>query len=385
MADWNKSNRQDSWTSSVNRFCKYCKCWVSDNKISWAGHEQGARHKKAVEDKLVDMKRQAVMTQKNTQDERHFLQKMEEAALRDYKVKDVKTSRDFTAKLYNNESLPDIDEKYEPIQRGGAAASHQESQASGSGKPPDIGKMMYEKMAGKRKAVDPMLEPTGDEPDKWDKDYNEKTEAIFTPVQANAHGTRYHKESKTAKFWYEAKNDDGVSYYYNVTSGQSRWETPHNGFVSIAEQQELEDKKTEQTVKKMRVQAENKHFHGEHKRETEMLREMPDMSKHDPYGSGGWKKIEAEPTFSAGPQIDLGLPARREKQQPVIDKKEEKRIEFHEKTVASMSDKYGLVGGATEAPVTGEAESESQVQVSKPKISFRKRKVMSVRERTDDD
>ena len=245
--------------------------------------------------------------------------------------------------------------------------------------------MMYEKMAGKRKAVDPMLEPTGDEPDKWDKDYNEKTEAVFTPVQANAHGTRYHKESKTARFWYEAKNDDGVSYYYNVTSGQSRWETPHNGFVSIAEQQDLEDKKTEQTVKKMRVQAENKHFHGEHKRETEMLREMPDMSKHDPYGSGGWKSIEAEPTFSAGPQIDLGLPARREKQQPVIDKKEEKRIEFHEKTVSSMSDKYGLVGGATEAPVTGEAASESQVQVSKPKISFRKRKVMSVRERTDDD
>ena len=59
--------------------------------------------KKAVEDKLIDMKKQAVMTQKNTQDERHFLQKMEEAALRDYKVKDVKTSRDFTAKLYNNE------------------------------------------------------------------------------------------------------------------------------------------------------------------------------------------------------------------------------------------------------------------------------------------
>ena len=77
--------------------------------------------------------------------------------------------------------------------------------------------------------------------------------------------------------------------------------------------------------------------------------------------------------------------AKREKQQPVIDKKEEKRIEFHEKTVASMSDKYGLVDGVTGggASVTGEAESG--VQVSQPKISFRKRKVMSVRERTDDD
>ena len=51
----------------------------------------------------MEMKRQAVMTQKNSQDERHFLQRMEEAALRDYKHKDIKTSRDFTAKLYNNE------------------------------------------------------------------------------------------------------------------------------------------------------------------------------------------------------------------------------------------------------------------------------------------
>ena len=247
---------------------------------------------------------------------------------------------------------------------------------------------MYEKMSGKRKEVDPMLEPTGDEPDKWDKDFHQKTESIFTPVQANAHGTKYHKDSKTARFWYEAKNDDGVSYYYNVTSGDSRWDPPRKGYVSIAEQQDLEDRKTEKVVKKMRVQAENKHFHGEHKRQTEMLREMPDMSKHDPYGGGGWKKIDAEPTFSAEAQIDLGLPAKREKQQPVIDKKEERRIEFHEKTVTSMSDKYGLVSGATgsEEAGPGAAAEESQgLEISKPKISFRKRKVMSVRERTDDD
>ena len=66
MADWNKS-KTESWRSSVNRFCKYCKCWVSDNKASWAGHEQGARHKKAVEDKLMEMKRQTMMNQKHGQ------------------------------------------------------------------------------------------------------------------------------------------------------------------------------------------------------------------------------------------------------------------------------------------------------------------------------
>ena len=66
MADWNKS-KTENWRSSVNRFCKYCKCWVADNKASWAGHEQGSRHKKAVEDKLMEMKRNAVMTQKHGQ------------------------------------------------------------------------------------------------------------------------------------------------------------------------------------------------------------------------------------------------------------------------------------------------------------------------------
>ena len=51
----------------------------------------------------MEMKRQAMMTQKHSQDERHFLQRMEEAALNDYKSKDIKSNRDFTAKLYNNE------------------------------------------------------------------------------------------------------------------------------------------------------------------------------------------------------------------------------------------------------------------------------------------
>ena len=103
MADWNKTKATDQWTSNVNKFCKYCKAWVPDNTPSWKMHEQGARHKKAVEDKLMEMKRKALVDKKTVQDERHFLEKMEEAALRDYKHKDITKNRDFTAKLYNNE------------------------------------------------------------------------------------------------------------------------------------------------------------------------------------------------------------------------------------------------------------------------------------------
>ena len=60
---------------------------------------------------------------------------MEEAALRDYKHKDIKSSRDFTAKLYNNEDLPDVAEKYEPIQRGPAQPSYSSGQEPGEGRP----------------------------------------------------------------------------------------------------------------------------------------------------------------------------------------------------------------------------------------------------------
>ena len=81
------------WKSNENKFCKYCKCWVADNKVSWAGHEQGARHKKAVEEKLSDMKRKAVSDMKSAKDEAHWLRKMEEAALKDYKSKDISNNR----------------------------------------------------------------------------------------------------------------------------------------------------------------------------------------------------------------------------------------------------------------------------------------------------
>ena len=310
---------------------------------------------------------------------------MEEAALRDYKHKDIKTSRDFTAKLYNNEALPDVTEKYEPIHRGVAHPSAGEEATTTTSKPGDIGARMYNAMAGRKKTVDPMLEPTGDEPDRWDKDYAERMEAekpLFQPVSASGHGTKYHKPSQTARFWYEAKNDDGVSYYYNVTSGKSRWDKPHAGFISIAEQEQLEEEKQEKAAKKARIAEEHKAIHGQHRTEEFLQRALPDMGKHDPYGGGGWKKIQSEDYYEAEPQTDLGLPAKREVQQPVIDKTEEVRLEFHEKTVASMSDKYGLFGST--GPVQNTEDTEG-LKVSKPTISFRKRKNMSVRERTGDD
>ena len=63
-------------------------------------------------------------------------------------------------------------------------------------------------------------------------------------------------------------------------------------------------------------------------------------------------------------QVDLGLQERNVKQQPVIDKFEERKYEFKEKTVTSVrANSFGLV-----------PDISSTVSISKPVINFRKRK-----------
>jgi len=345
------------WKSNENKFCKYCKCWVADNKVSWAGHEQGVRHKKAVEEKLSDMKRKAVSDMKSAKDEAHWLRKMEAAALVDYKAKDITSNRDFTAKLYNNEDLPDVNVTYE------AGPSNEPAGA--------IGPKVPTKMKDKKKKVDPMMEPTGTAPDKWDKDYEMKTMAL-EPVIAPTSGTKWHKPS-APKFWYEAKNDEGVSYYWHVTTQESRWDKPKGGFITVEEQKMLASKKVDKEARKARVVQENKYFHGEHN--SDIMRALPDMSKKDLYGGGGWSRVQQRVEDQP---VDLGLPSRSEKQQPVIDKFEERTYDFKEKTVSSVQARsFGLV--------PDDGDSSSAVSISKPVINFRKRKNVSVRERVDDD
>ena len=191
----------------------------------------------------------------------------------------------------------------------------------------------------------------------------------LTPVEAPSSGTKWHKPD-APKFWYEAKNEAGESYYWHVTTQESRWDKPKGGFVSVHQQQMLAAKTTHKEAKKARVVQENKYFHGEHK--SDVMRAMPDMSKVDPYGGGGWSSVEERVPQQ---QVDMGLPKRSEKMQPVIDKSEVRNIEYKEKTVSSVrSNSFGLV-----------PDSDNSSSVSKPVITFRKRKNLSVRERGEDD
>jgi len=324
------------WKSQENWFCKYCKVWVADNPISRQIHENGTRHKAAVEEKLSEIRRKQVHDAKVAKDESHWLKKMEEAALRDYKKKDIKENRDFTAKLYNNEDLPDVDAKYEDIRKSNEIGPRLPGE-------PEHKQMKFENMLRAKEGV------TSDE--------------MIAPIKASTSGTKWHKPAPP-KYWYEAKSEDGDIYFWNTNTKESRWDAPPSGYVSIAEQEELFNKKETKANKKAQMIAYQKEKFAKKKEQEELLNSPPEDHKKDKYGSGGWTTVESAPPPKQ--KIDLGLPAAREDRlKPVIQAQPEKTYTFKEKTVTSLGGVSSEVG-------------------AKPVITFRKRKNQSIRQREDD-
>ena len=156
---------------------------------------------------------------------------MEEAALQDYRDKDVHSSRDFTAKLYNGEKLPDTE---------GVVVKQGPQQNPFADKPEEV-------VRGQNLKKDPMAEVTGDAPDKWDKDYLQKMEATKKAVGTVKGGKTYKQKEGTPKvglkislvensdsglnygvsvfmpqLWYEAKDEDGNIFYYHIKTSESR-------------------------------------------------------------------------------------------------------------------------------------------------------------------
>merc|ERR1712059_106943 len=165
-----------------------------------------------------------------------------------------------------------------------------------------------------------MMEVTGDAPDRWDKDYQSKISEL-NPITAPSSGTKWHKPG-VPKNWYEAKTEDGNSYYWHVHTQESRWTEPQGGFVSVEEQSKLVETKNNKERRKKEL---------------------------------------------------------REKMQPVIYAEPEKAV-WKERTVetGSLGNSFGLVPSE-------KTEEGTNASYTKPVINFRKRKNQSIRQREDDD
>uniref|UniRef100_A0A1B6CJ28 WW domain-binding protein 4 n=1 Tax=Clastoptera arizonana TaxID=38151 RepID=A0A1B6CJ28_9HEMI len=159
------------------------------------------------------------------------------------------------------------------------------------------------------------------------------------------------QEEPTVKLWYEAKSDEGYTYYWNTTTSESRWEPPEEGFVSIEEQktEAKQKKKKKKQDKKMAKEVEkekSEEVRAMLEREKMKKRKVKDIEekqptncdisfgpapKYDPYGS--WTTVE-----KIGEQpLELDLP-QQEYVAVKIPEYTEPVVKFKEKTITHLDE-----------------------------------------------
>jgi len=225
MPNWSSGNIfakcEQVFRPEGSKYCRFCKCYVPNDTPSWQQHTQGSGHSKAKSEHLRKLGRDVAAKKTEETNKEQMLHDMEEQALEDYKEKDIVESRDFTAKLYNNEPLPGT-EQYEdrpepPRKKRGAVAKKGEKEVELTWAQKYMAKMQEGKVSGG-----------------------------LRKVEAPQGGTKWHKAAGDyGKLWCEAKNDDGSRYYYHSKTHETRWEPPSGGFLSIKEQRELRGEEKE--------------------------------------------------------------------------------------------------------------------------------------------
>lgn len=129
------------------------------------------------------------------------IKKMNDAAMSAY-MNDLAAGSDFTSKHFSERAEAAAVK---------AAASESTSKAFGSSAKPSIG---------------PKVDPI----------------AIILPEDVAEQRAKELKaiQAKKESLWCEAKSDDGHKYYWNVKTGESVWEPPKEGYLTLKEYEEIQ-------------------------------------------------------------------------------------------------------------------------------------------------
>lgn len=70
------------WVSQGNKWCDFCKIYISNNPSSIRNHELGTRHKDAVAKKLADMRKDRAAKEKEEKEAERALLQIEAVSIR---------------------------------------------------------------------------------------------------------------------------------------------------------------------------------------------------------------------------------------------------------------------------------------------------------------
>ncbi|KAM9766331.1 WW domain-binding protein 4 [Menidia menidia] len=219
----------DYWKSQPRKFCQYCKCWIADNKPSIEFHERGKNHKENVTAKISEIKKKSI--DKAKQEERMSKQfaAMEEAALKAYEEDLKRMGRESEGLSSPVQATPRPPPQVRPEVRVQA-----KPQARPQGKPQPKKQQKKGGKAGMKSREPPANQvwveglteeghtyyynsSTGES--RWDKPagFQGETSISAQPEQM---------ESSSGSAWMEAVSPDGYTYFYNTETGESSWEKP---------------------------------------------------------------------------------------------------------------------------------------------------------------
>ncbi|ORX38793.1 hypothetical protein BCR36DRAFT_18833 [Piromyces finnis] len=103
------------WVSNKKYYCKYCKIYITDNKISRQNHDNGRKHKEIVQMYIRDVQKRKQEEDKEAEATRRMLQQVEKAAYKQYSQDCINDSKLSTKDLkvnfsYYNPETKDTEE-----------------------------------------------------------------------------------------------------------------------------------------------------------------------------------------------------------------------------------------------------------------------------------
>ena len=214
----NQNNMADFWKSNPRKFCDFCRCWFADNKISIAIHENGTKHKEAVEKRLKDARTKQKQQGADQAELRRQLKEIEEEALK-------KMQQD----IHDNPELARADSTYASLTKKRPSVGFTIDPSSTDHIPgtdwvrrkTEDGLEYYHNMLTGEASWDHPLSGshTGEGGEGQGQGGGGKHPNVdrYTPAE---------KKKLMRRLWLEQMSSEGHPYYYNTVTMASQWEKP---------------------------------------------------------------------------------------------------------------------------------------------------------------